>query len=327
MGALIGFVMRGRMQATLSAAVLALLAMQAPVLGGLSSAIMGLLSILSSALIGLVTLRHGPREGALVGGLAALVAGLPALLLSGNATPIAAFLVVLWMPLWLLGAMLRSSRSLGLTLQAGLGFGLLLVLMLHLQLGDPQQHWQEMLQPLGDAFVENQVLDDGQRETFVQLLSSWMTGILAAGFYLQLLMALLLARSWQARLYNPGGFREEFRNLRGNRGLSLMALAMLLLALLVGDEAPGFVRDLGLLLGALFLIQGLAVAHGVVAKAKMNLGWLVALYVLLFVVMPHAAMLVAMMGLIDTFADFRGRMESRSSRTGDSEKYTWESAE
>ena len=318
MRALAGFIMGGRAQATLTAAALALLTLQAPVFGVMSSAIMGVLSILSSSVIGLVTLRHGAREGLLVGVFAALGAGLLILVLQGNAAPVAGFLLVLWLPVWVLGTLLRASRSLGMTLQAGLGFGLLLVLMLYLQMGDPQQQWREMLQPLGDAFVENQLFDSAQKDLFVQMLSSWMTGIMAAGFYLQLLLALLLARFWQAQLYNPGGFRQEFRELRSSRSLAILTAMLLALALLRGGEAPGFVRDLGLLLGALFLLQGLAVAHGVVAASGMKVGWLVALYLLLFLAMPHAAMLIALAGLVDCFADFRGRVGPRQSSSGGS---------
>ncbi len=318
MRALAGFAMGGRIRAVLTAAVLALLALQAPMFGVLSSAVMGLLSILSSSVVGLVTLRHGMREGLLVGGLAVIVAGMPALLLQGSATQVAGFLLVLWLPVWILATLLRSSRSLGLTLQAGLGFGLLLVLMLHLQLGDPQQHWREMLQPLGEALVEGELFDSVQRDAFVELLSGWMTGIMAAGYYLQLLMALLLARAWQAQLYNPGGFRKEFRELRSSRALSVLAALLLALAMLQGGESPGYVRDLSLLLGSLFLLQGLAVAHGVVAAGGMHVAWLVALYVLLFVAMPHAAMLIALAGVVDGFADFRSRMEPRENGTGGS---------
>ena len=77
--------------------------------------------------------------------------------------------------------------------------------------------------------------------------------------------------------------------------------------LILGADAPALVRDLGLLLAPLFFLQGLAVAHGVVARAGMHTGWLVALYVLLFIAMAYAAVLVALIGLADVFADFRGK--------------------
>ena len=43
------------------------------------------------------------------------------------------------------------------------------------------------------------------------------------------LVGLMVARSWQARLYNPGGFREEFHAIRLPAGIAfgLMAIALL----------------------------------------------------------------------------------------------------
>jgi len=117
----------------------------------------------------------------------------------------------------------------------------------------------------------------------------------------------LLARSWQAQLYNPGGFRVEFHALRVSRTLGLVALPVLGPTLLMGAEAPALARDLGLLLAPMFFLQGLAVAHAVVARTSMQNGWLVALYVLLFFAMPYAEILVVVIGLADVFADFRGR--------------------
>jgi hypothetical protein len=292
--------MRGRSQAAMAATVLAMLALLVP-----------LLSILSSAVVALVTLRKGSVDGLVVGAISAVASGLLAFLLLGSPAPVVGFMLVLWLPIWALAVSLRSSRSLNLALQLGLGFGLLLLLVLYLQMGDPQAQWTKILQPLVENLRESQVLEPGQEEAFVGLLASWMTGVFAAGFYFQLLLGLLLARSWQAQLFNPGGFKEEFHALRVSRSLGLAALPLLGLLLLQGSEAPALVRELALLLAPLFFLQGLAVAHGIVARSGMNTGWLVALYVLLFLAMPHAAILVILMGLLDLVLDFRSRIKTR----------------
>jgi len=296
MGGLANFAMRGRSQAIGTASALGALALIVP-----------LLSILSSALVALVTLRHGPKEGLLVGAVSALVTGLAAFLFLGSPPAVIALLLMLTLPIWLLGVALRNTRSLDLVVQLALGFGLVLIAALYLQLGDPQAQWDEILGAVAEGFVQSEMMDASQGEAFVQTMAPWMNGILAAGFYLQLLLALLLARSWQAQLYNPGGFRAEFHALRAGRMTGLAAVALLGLTLLLGANAPALVRDLGLLLATLFFLQGLAVAHGVVARAGMHVGWLVALYVLLFIAMAYAVILVALIGLADVFADFRGK--------------------
>jgi hypothetical protein len=295
---LASFVMRGRSQAAMAATVLAMLALLVP-----------LLSILSSAVVAFVTLRKGLTDGLVVGAISALASGLLSYLLLDSPAPVVGFLLVLWLPVWVLGALLRSSRSLDLAAQLALGFGLVLLAVFYLQLGEPQAQWEEILQPMAAGFVESQVMDAAQSQTFVQLVAAWMTGIFAAGFYFQLLLALLLARSWQARLYNPGGFQVEFHALRTSRVLGLVALPLLGLTLLQGVDAPGLVRDLGLLLVPLFFLQGLAVAHNVVASTRLSRGWLVALYILMFVAIPHMVILVTLIGVADVFADFRSRIK------------------
>ncbi len=301
MRALASFAMRGRSQAAMVVTVLAMLAL-----------IMPLLSILSSAVVALVTLRNGPVEGLLIGALSSLASGVLAYLMLGSPAPVFGFLLVLWMPVWTLGVMLRSSRSLALVLQAGLGFGLLLILVLYIQLGDPRTQWMEIIQPLADGFVESQLLDAEQSLVFVQFMAGWMTGIFAAGFYLQLILAMLLARAWQAGLYNPGGFRAEFHTLNIGRPLGVVALALFGLTMAMGGDSSTLARELTLLLAPLFLLQGLAVSHRIVAATGMSVGWLAALYMLLFFAMPHAALLITLAGLLDVFVNFRSRLKPES---------------
>lgn len=295
---LAAFVMRGRSQAAMVATVLAMLALLMPVL-----------SVPSSAVVGLVTLRKGLLDGLVVGAISALASGLLAYFALGSALPVAGFMLMLWLPVWVLGAVLRATRSLGLAIQAALGFGLLLVVFFYLQLGDPPSQWAIILQPMADGFVESQVLEQAQSDLFVQVLAAWMTGIFAAGFYFQLALALMLARSWQADLFNPGGFRQEFHEFRAGKALGIVAIPLLAMTLLQGTEAPALVRDLGMLLAPLFFLQGLAVAHAVVARTRMNTAWLVALYVLMIFAMPHAEILVTLVGLTDVFGDLRSRIK------------------
>jgi hypothetical protein len=296
---LAGFAMRGRSQAAMAATVLAMLALLVPVL-----------SILSSAVVALVTLRQGLADGLVVGAISALASGLLAFLLLGTPAPVLGFLLVLWLPVWILGVLLRTTRSLNLAVQAALVFGALLLAVFYLMLGQPEARWAELVTPVADSLVHSGVLDTSAKAAFVQVMAAWMNGVFAAGFYLQLVLALLLARAWQARLYNPGGFREEFGALRASRPLGIVALPLLGLLLLQGVEAPALGRDLGVLLAPLFFLQGLAVAHYLVHRSGMHWGWLMALYLLLFLAMPHAEILVTLVGLADVLLDFRRRFAS-----------------
>lgn len=112
---------------------------------------------------------------------------------------------------------------------------------------------------------------------------------------------LALARSWQAGLYNPGGFREEFHALR---------LAPKELAILVVLGVAGMVlgaQALAMLSWIPLLIAGIALVHGFIGIKGMNGLWLVAFYVLLITTWP-TILIVLLLGLIDTFANVRARL-------------------
>lgn len=300
MRGLASFVMKGLSSAVMVAAPLAILSLLFPPVG-----------ILSAAVIGLVTLRKGVAAGLTVIGVAAFVCGVLGYLLLGSPIPVIGFCLVAWLPVWGVSILLRSTRSIGMAIQVTLGFGALVVAAYYFQNADPVSLWKEMLQPLGKSLVEAEVLTDQEGQLFITQMAGWMTGVLAAGFYLQSVGAVLLARWWQANLYNPGGFREEFHNLRLHRGLVIAASIVVVWLLFQGASAPAFIRDIGLLLMAMFLIQGLAVAHSLVAQFGARRIWLIMLYVLLIFIMPHAAMIVAIVGMFDPWMDVRARVKSR----------------
>ena len=73
------------------------------------------------------------------------------------------------------------------------------------------------------------------RPTAVQI-----AGMMGAGNAVAAVLCLLLARYWQAALYNPGGFGEEFQALRYPAGIAMgLALARLPWPVWVLTIAPG----------------------------------------------------------------------------------------
>ncbi len=60
-----------------------------------------------------------------------------------------------------------------------------------------------------------------------------IAGMMGAGTAMSAVLCLLLARYWQAALYNPGGFGEEFQ------ALALPGVDALVLALAHGAGQPG----------------------------------------------------------------------------------------
>ena len=117
----------------------------------------------------------------------------------------------------------------------------------------------------------------------------------------------------QAALYNPGGFRQEFHRFRLDRALAYVALPFLLGVFFTGGGLADFFRDGALLIGSAYLVQGMALVHGISGAVGASQAWLVGFYVLLVIAMPQAVVIVATLGYVDAWLDFRARLRSRTS--------------
>ena len=307
---LASFAMRGRSQAVMLVTVLAMLSLLFPPL-----------SILSSSVVALVTLRKGATESGLVLALAGLACGLLAWLTLAQLMPVAGFLLLLWLPVWLLALLLRNSRSLAAALAGGLVLGLLIIVGQFLQTQDLTAAWQELLEPFAQSLIEAQLVEQAHQQELNELLAVmayWMPGIMAAGFFMQSMLALLLARWWQATLYNPGGFRSEFHALRIHRAVAVITLLVLPLRLLMGAGENGFWDYLALLLLLAWFLQGLALVHGTLGKIGASVGWLVGMYCLVLFAMPQTVTALAAAGFADAWIDIRARLRPRQAGGGTS---------
>lgn len=298
MQSLASFTMRGRSQATLVAAVSAMLSLIVPLVG-----------LISSAAIALVTLRKGADEGLVVGAFAGFAGGLLAFTALGSPLPAVGFVLMLWLPVWVLGLVLRQTRSLALTVQVAALFGLLVVAGIRLFAADPATYWVELLEPVRRSLVGSSVIDATVSERLVVQAARWMTGAFAATFCFQLLLALLIGRWWQALLYNPGGFGAEFRALRMRSEVAYSALGLAAVVLL--SDGAMWATELLLLLAPLFFLQGVAIVHNLAHAYSAHRGWLIGFYGLLLLVMPYAEILVAGFGFLDNWVDLRTRVAAR----------------
>lgn len=300
MKSLAAYIMRGPVQATLVAWLTGLLSLMIPFVG-----------LLSSATLGLVTLRNGVVAGLSVGALAGLGCLIMSVAVLGSPWPALVIVLVLWLPVWLLAAVLRHARSLALTIQlAGLA-GVVAILVVHALASDLTGYWLRLLGPFQAVLMESGGVDGPTLQKVFAELAPWMTGAFALGLMLQTLLGLVMGRWWQGQLYNPGGFGTDFRAFRLHPVSGLVGL--LLVATLGFVPGPGLVPDLLLVLTPLWLFQGLAVIHGLLAARGAHPGWVVAVYVLLILFMPQTLVLVACLGLVDTWADLRARLGRRPS--------------
>ncbi len=295
---------------------LASLIMSHPVTAALIAAAFGLLALMlppllipSGAAIALVTLRRGPHQGALVLGLAVLAGAALAWVMLGAPQLVLTLALLLWLPLLLLATLLRHSISLKLALQAAGVVGLAAVVMFYLVLGDPAPWWKgvvhSMLTRLQHAGV---FTDPATHQQLAKFFNSWAPlapGQLVFSGLLVILLALLVGRWWQALLYNPGGFGQEFRNLRLGRPLAGFMALLLVLAMV---PARPLLINLCLALSVVYLLQGVALVHGVVTQLGLGKGWLAVFYGAL--VMLELWPLLLVLAVVDGWIDFRGRLRT-----------------
>jgi cellulose synthase/poly-beta-1,6-N-acetylglucosamine synthase-like glycosyltransferase len=131
-----------------------------------------------------------------------------------------------------------------------------------------------------------------------------MTGIVAAGSVFSLLFGLFLGRWWQANLYNPGGFKQEYLSLETKPRLTIGSSVVVAVALLSSGELSEIAWNISILLFVLFTVTGTAVLHTFFSGMKMSRYTVPMFYITLFLI-PHAMLLVALIGLSDPWLNLR----------------------
>jgi hypothetical protein len=277
------FIMRGRTQA----AVVALIGNWVP--------------LVAPGAVALVTLRAGASNGLLV----LLWALLPAALMLGfsQVDPLAPVIMISGLVVtFLLASMLRAGAPWPQCLMAAVALGMLAAVLLRFLVPDLVQALADNLARLMEQLHEQAGTDVEPPGPSVVMV----TGLLANVIGFSSVLGLMLGRWWQALLYNPGGFAQEFQNLRLNTPQALICLAAGLYGLLQGPEYSWWAALFTLPL----LFVGLAIIHRLVALKGLGVQWLVLFYIALVVLDPVSQLLVAL-AFVDTWLNIRGRVKPK----------------
>jgi hypothetical protein len=137
-----------------------------------------------------------------------------------------------------------------------------------------------------------------------ELLALTLPGLLALSLTLGAVVSLLLGMAWFATLAAPGSLGQAFRELRMSRATGTAGLAVLVGSMVFGS--PLWV-SMAIALSGVFVLQGLALVHGLAKIRGWPAGALVGLYVLLVFGISFVAPVLATVGMADTWMDFRGR--------------------
>lgn len=274
MRALASFIMRGRVQATFVVVI---------------SAVLPLLFWLSAAAGSLVFLRRGFKDASSV-----IAWGLlPAVVMwyFGEPSTLLVFLGTLG-----LAALLRAGHSWSRVLLSSVVLGLLYSLILDAVLRETFEVLAKALEKALPQFEGKPVLPG-------ELIGPLLVASSAVMLQLFSLLALMLARYWQAALYNPGGFVREFRELKLPLVPMLALVSLMALGPFIGSQFIVLASASSLVL----LLAGIALIHGLVAQGRLAGFWLVGMYVTLPLLMQLMYPLLVVLAIVDSLIDFRGR--------------------
>jgi hypothetical protein len=256
--------------------------------------VVGMISIL---IAGLVTLCVGVVEGALF----TLAATLPYffVFITGTHETVP---VVVWATVtlsvtgnvltWVFAVMLRRNSSWSLILQIAALMGVLFVSVIHLLNPEVADWWGNQLQSFYNqsaVMMKAPVpLGEAQLDT-INTIKRFATGIVTAFVLFTSLTQVVVARWWQAAMFNPGSLRRELRAIH----LSPLAGILFVISLVFYYLENSVVLDILPILCLLFSAAGLSLVHYLCGLAEPAKGrfWMSVMYIALIYSLTMIAML------------------------------------
>lgn len=252
---------------------------------------------LSAAIVSLVILRRGIDQGLKV----LMWAMLPAVVWAAFGQ----FSIVIGLvATTLLACVLRQTVSWQKTLLALVPTGALVAFAMY-------QLSPQMISLMADTvmeFLKKNLPQDGtvnvlKLDEMRPLLEYGVAGVMAWIHTVFCVLSLMMARSWQAAFYNPGGFGDEFRQVR----MSAIAGTSLLALTLMGTTLSPMMTALIPVATLPLFFAGMALIHGLVNLQKLGSFWLVGIYILLIAITQLAYPVIVLTACLDSLFDFRNR--------------------
>lgn len=258
-------------------------------------------SILAAAILALVTLRIGEQQGIQL----MLWSLLPLMVLSYMGELMPGLMLSFSL---LMAVVLRRSQSWPVVLMLSTIAALLLALLVY-------QFAQETLDTYLSVFEKmlDELKNDADAkqieayEAFSTIISrEFFAGTLALLLSISSFLAMILARYWQAALYNPGGFQQEFHQLRMSQVWAVLSLLAAVYLLSLGKQ---YVSWVWLVLFPM-IVSGFALFHAAAKRKNLRKHWYVIFYIIvLFGDIPK--MILVLLALTDSFANLRQKLSEQ----------------
>lgn len=297
------FILQSRFRAMAIAFLLSLI----PLIGGASVGIL---------IATLVTLRKGVVEGALV-----LGASLAPFLIEFINPPATSQPQILYIALitlvsinvltWLLALVLRRYANWSLVIEVALMAGIVLICGVHFVYPEIQTFWGKGLTASFEriATVFNQFAPEGASSEnapaeMAASIKPYLTGFIIASVMFNALLQLVIARWWQAVMFNPGELRKELHQIR----LSYVTVAVFIFVSILAYLGSAICLDIVPVLIGGFCASGLSVIHRLVVSNTMGWALLTIVYLGMLFIFPLGILWVAIVGVLDSLLDLRVRL-------------------
>jgi hypothetical protein len=263
--------------------------------------------LISSATIALVSLCKDAKEGLLLFLWISLILGLIQQASTDN--PLLAAVSIASLGIMVIAAKVhRHLASWQWTLLATIVISVACAFSLGLLMGPEVSAFLTTVEEMLAAINSKQ--QDAQ--TSLDLTESILLGIVATLLAIGSIMSLILARWWQAGIYNPGGFQNEFHSFKIE-----VEVAVILVTVLLAGQFMSKSLQIWVDLAALpLLIAGIALIHFAVKSLDQGRLWLAFLYVGIILAGKPVTVILLVLGLTDSLIDLRSRLEGyKNSKT------------
>lgn len=274
------FLMKGRREAAIAAMITAAI----PFLGWASLAI-----------VCLVTLRKGMREGLFVLCWGVLPAAVSSYLMASGSVALESLIAYIF--LWVMAGLLRATASWRYVFEASAIFSVVIIALFHFLIPDLNEIYLNYLM----SFYQDSGVDSenyAQMQIYIQYLVYYFLGLQTTMYMMHNLFCLLIARGFQAVLYNPQGLSKDLKMIRLGWLVWIFAAVFFFFGVKMSspwalDTFPVFI--------ALFFFSGLSVIHyWINMKFSKLKGSMLIFYVFLTLLLPFSIVPVMLMALVDT---------------------------
>tara|TARA_R110000868_G_scaffold392875_1_gene663718 strand:- start:29994 stop:30929 length:936 start_codon:yes stop_codon:yes gene_type:complete len=268
-------------------------------------------------IIAIVTLRKGWRASLPIVVLAC-VPGIVQLFFPVHNVLFIVNVIAAMMTVWLLACLLHRTVSWSVTIQTlAIAFAIVIVII-HVVYPDITSWWATHMQDYLAKAEKQMQLPVAEQQVLAQRVSQWaklFTGLQLASLLMTGYFWLILARWWQAVMFNPGKLKPELHNIRINRLLAIMIVAALLLASIT-KAAVCF--DVLPVLIIPTVVAGLSLFHCFAATRKSPTMWVTLFYAFFVMAMITGVigvmflMLLMIFAMLDSFMNLRLRFKTQA---------------